>query len=307
MNEFRNKSFNGWRDGALNTPRSGVMSVFALIAVNVLIMIAAPERVERSLILSPDVLETGRFWQLVTAMFVHANFEHILFNMFALYVFGTLIAPILGARRFLELYFFSGVLGNVLWLLSGTSAYLLGASGAVMGVVMASAMMRPNVQMLLLFIPYPIKLRTLAIIFFLIDFFLEFAPMTSSVAYLAHLGGFLGGYLYMRFFLRKWMEWDPLGALFGKGSGRSSAGQGGSGGSAPWGSFSPPPPRSGGPGDTSEGGASASSRPFPSGKVTQRELDYLLDKISRSGINSLSEAEMERLRQAREQMRGDSR
>ena len=200
MNEFRNKSFNGWRDGALNTPRSGVMSVFALIAVNVLIMIAAPERVERSLILSPDVLETGRFWQLVTAMFVHANFEHILFNMLWLYWFGTLFLQFFSAKHLRGVYLLGGICGGLLYMVSYNvfpyfqymieGSFLLGASASVLAIVAATAYREPNYP-IQLFLFGTVRLKYLALIVIGMD--LLFITSSNAGGHISHLGGALAG------------------------------------------------------------------------------------------------------------------
>jgi hypothetical protein len=142
-------------------------------------------------------------------------------------------------------------------------------------------MMAPDVEMFLLFIPFPIKLRTMAIVFLALEIFSQITQQYSSVAYLAHIGGFCIGYLFAILFLKQYVRWDPL---------RLSGGR-----KNPQGSRNNPY------GWKVSGQNQQQSGPRP---VTQRELDMLLDKISREGINALSEEEMARLRQAREQMRG---
>jgi len=228
---------------------------------------------------------------VLTAVFMHEGFFHLLFNMYALYFFGMIIAPIMGARRFLSLFLFSGVAGNVLWLAANwnTPALLLGASGAVMGVIMTAALLAPDVEILILFIPFPLKLRTAALVFAGIDVFMFATGEQTGVAYLAHIGGFLAGYLFSLMFLRREMRWDPLHLVVGRGGGASKNFR----------FHQDYPFRSP---DTDAG--AQNNGPVGTGPVTQRELDYLLDKISRDGINSLSEEEMARLRQARTQMRG---
>ena len=267
--------------------RSGKTCLLALIIINAAVYLLFSGNL--SLCLNPAAVRNGDVLRIVTAVFMHEGFLHLLFNMYALYFFGMMIAPIMGARRFLSLFLFSGVAGNVLWLAANwnTPALLLGASGAVMGVIMTAALLAPDVEILILFIPFPLKLRTAALVFAGIDVFMFFMGNQSGVAYLAHIGGFLAGYLFSLIFLRREIRWDPLRALFGRGSsaehyrfrGRFT---------------SPSPDERKDPQGCAPG----------SGPVTQQELDYLLDKISRDGINSLSEAEMARLRQARTQMRG---
>ena len=267
--------------------RSGRTCLLALIVINAAVYLLFGGNT--SLCLDPAAVRSGDVLRVVTAVFMHEGFFHLLFNMYALYFFGMMIAPTLGARRFLSLFLFSGVAGNVLWLAANWNAHalLLGASGAVMGVIMAAALLAPDVEILILFIPFPLKLRTAALVFAGIDVFMFFTGDQSGVAYLAHIGGFLAGYIFSRIFLRREIRWDPLAALFGRG--------GSSDDYRFQGKYTPPSPDE----------YRDPYRDSPgSGPVTQKELDYLLDKISRDGINSLSEEEMQRLRQARAQMRG---
>ena len=278
---------------------SGRKALFSLILINIGIYLLFPPSAQNTMALSMDGIRHLQIYQLVTAMFVHANFSHLFCNMLSLYIFGSLSAPILGAGRFLKMYFFAGILGNLLWVLtalsSGDPSYLVGASGAIMGVIVATAMMLPNIEMMMLFFPIPFKLRTLAIVFILIELFNQISiGRQSNIAYLCHIGGFIGGYLYMVLFQRQLIQWNPLSFL--------------SGNSSSQGSFRASDSTTGArrmPHGWSFGGFSGSGRKTdPGARVTQKELDYLLDKISREGINSLSEEEMARLELAREQMRG---
>ncbi len=296
---WNNRNNNGYGGGGGNDSFangiSGSHALIALIVLNTICYLFPLNKVE--LALTVDGVRQGEAWRLVTAMFLHGDFFHLFFNMFSLFIFGSLIAPLIGAARFLVVYFVSGVAGNLLWLLlswEAGDAALLGASGAVMGMIMASAMIMPDMKMLLLFIPFPIKLRTLALVFIGIELFNQVnAGAFSNVAYLAHIGGFLGGYLVMRFVYRRFVQWDPVDLLLKK-AGMSS-------GAPSSARRRPAPPPSGW---TVRNADYAPPPPPPTGRVSQQELDTLLDKISAGGINSLTEAELARLRQAREQMRG---
>lgn len=261
-----------------NDPESGgLRCLFILIVINVVaaILLRGPD-----LQLVPKAFLGGEYWTIITALFMHEGLWHLFFNMFSLYIFGQMVAPVIGAKRFLSLYFAAGIGGNLIWLLANLNspAGLVGASGAVMGVIMVAAMMAPEVEMYLLFIPFPVKLRTMAIVFLALEIFSQFTQQNSSVAYLAHIGGFCIGYIFAILFLKRYVHWDPLRLAGGKKN----------------------DPRK------NPYGWKVSDQKTPEGKgpVTQRELDMLLDKISRQGINALSEEEMARLRQAREQMRG---
>ena len=105
---------------------------------------------------------------------------------------------------------------------------------------------------------------------------------SDNISHLAHLGGFIGGYIIMKIFFRGNLPWDPLRFIKLP--------------SAP--KFTPPPVNPSGS-QSGHGGKDANA------PVTQRELDALLDKLSRDGINSLSEYELQRLKKARRQMRGE--
>jgi membrane associated rhomboid family serine protease len=143
------------------------------------------------------------FWRLATYMFAHGGFWHILMNMWGLFLFGRLVEQALGARRFLQLYFTSGIIGGLIWLLAnwGSSVPVVGASGAVFGVMMAAAMMYPNHMIMLLFPPIPMRLKTFVLVFALIEVFSQLGHRGTGVAHLAHLGGLLGAFVYMRWLL----------------------------------------------------------------------------------------------------------
>ena len=128
--------------------RSGRTCILALIIINAAVYLLFGGNT--SLCLDPVAVRNGDVLRIVTAVFMHEGFFHLLFNMYALYFFGMMIAPTLGARRFLSLFLFSGVAGNILWLAANwnTPALLLGASGAVMGVIMAAALLAPDVEIL---------------------------------------------------------------------------------------------------------------------------------------------------------------
>ena len=264
---------------------TGMRCLFLLIVANVLafILFRSPD-----FRLVPQLFQSGDYWTILTALFMHDGLWHLFFNMFSLYIFGQMVAPVIGTKRFLWLYFAAGIGGNLLWLLSNldSPAGLVGASGAVMGVIMVSAMMAPDVEMYLLFIPFPVKLRTMAIVFLALEIFSQITQPDSPVAYLAHIGGFLIGYLFAILFLKQYVRWDPLRILSGGNNRRS-------------GNTNPYNWKVSGKKTTTSSAAPGDN------PVTQRELDMLLDKISKHGINALSEAEMARLRQAREQMRGN--
>lgn len=224
-------------------------------------------------------------WRFFTALFLHGGFGHVFFSMFGLYIFGSLAAPLLGAKRFLLLYLVSGVLGNILWFFANwNNPYLalIGASGAVMGVILASAMMLPDIPMMLLFIPFPIKLKTLAIAYIVIEIISQISNSSGLTSYLSHILGFVAGYLYMRFFAKDVIRWDPLSAMKGKFATVS------------------------GEQDKQDlpHGWKMTSTVYKSKKnsVSRDEVERVLIKLARVGINGLTEEEQETLRKAREEM-----
>ena len=259
--------------------RGGVHAMFGLIIANVVVyiiqhMMSGADLAE-AFALSVPAAKQFEIWRFFTACFLHGGFMHMFFNMFGLYIFGSLAAPLLGAKRFLLLYLISGTLGNILWFFinwNNDHFVLIGASGAVMGVILASAMILPDIPMMLLFIPFPIKLKTLAVVYILLDLFGHIGNPGSSTAFLVHIFGAVCGYLFMLIFAKDRIAWDPLKALFGakKNDGLPPG-------------WEVTPPRD-------------------SGTISRAEVERLLIKLSRQGINALTEEEQEILRKAREEM-----
>lgn len=150
--------------------------------------------------LRPDPLLTLRQpWTPITYMFVHANFMHIFFNMLVLFFFGPRLEMRLGGARFIKLYFLSGLAGALLSMafLLGPPVPIIGASGAVYGVLMGFAILWPRDAIYIWGI-VPVQARWLVGVMTAMTVFLGFGGGQDGVAHFAHLGGFLGGYLYMR-------------------------------------------------------------------------------------------------------------
>jgi membrane associated rhomboid family serine protease len=162
-----------------------------------------PDPVIRVFALSLYGLRHGMLWQLVTYMFLHGGLWHLVGNMFGLFFFGRELEMHLGSRRFLLLYFGCGVLGALGWLLLGSLGLytldipMIGASGAVFGIVGAYAALFPYRQVtLLLFFVIPVTMtaRTMALVFGGLSLLL--LGDGSSIAHAAHLGGGIAGYVY---------------------------------------------------------------------------------------------------------------
>ena len=141
-----------------------------------------------------------RPWTLVTYMFVHANLTHILFNMLALYFFGPRVEERLGERRFVTLYAISGISGAILSLIFAPFSPIVGASGAIFGVMLAFARFWPTAQIYIMGI-LPIEARAAVLLMAAISLWSGFRGSRTGVADFAHLGGFVGGFLYL-----KWLD-----------------------------------------------------------------------------------------------------
>jgi membrane associated rhomboid family serine protease len=155
--------------------------------------------VNGALILVPAAILV-RPWTLVTYMFLHQGLMHILFNMLALYFFGPRVEQRIGSERFFVLYFISGITGGVLSYFFTPFAHILGASGAVYGLLLAYARFWPRDQIYIWGI-LPVEVRWLVIFYTALSLWGGFSG-GSGVAHFAHLGGFVGAYLYLLFIER---------------------------------------------------------------------------------------------------------
>ena len=199
-----------------------------------------------------------RPWTVVTYMFLHGGLMHIGFNMLALFFFGPRVEERIGSRSFTWLYFLSGISGALLSLLF-SSAPIIGASAGVFGVMLAFAFFWPDAPIMIWGI-FPVPARVLVIFTTIAALFSGLTGSRGGVADFAHLGGYVGAYLYL-----KWL-------------GRSRA-------AFKRKAVAPPPE------------AARRIHNWKSvdvGKVhevNRAELNRILDKIGKSGVGSLSESE----------------
>lgn len=149
--------------------------------------------VQRYFILFPFSSELFSPIQLVTHMFNHADLNHLFFNMLGLFFIGPIVEQSLGPKRFLFLYLAAGVGAVILHIFLGGGSPVLGASGCLLGVVVAFAVMYPNMEMMLIFLPIPIKAKYLVSAFVLGDLLLGFGGANTGIAHFAHLGGAIVG------------------------------------------------------------------------------------------------------------------
>lgn len=138
-----------------------------------------------------------RPWTPITYMFVHAGLGHLFFNMLWLFFLGSRVEAYLGGRKFLTLYFLSGLGGAALSFVFARGIAIVGASGAVYGVVLAYAMFWPR-ETIWFFGVIPVQPRALAGFMLIVGLLGGFDRVADGVAHFAHLGGFLAAFLYVR-------------------------------------------------------------------------------------------------------------
>ena len=155
------------------------------------------------------VISVGfRPWQLVTYAFMHGGFEHILFNMFALYMFGGVIERTFGACNYTIYYFACAIVAAVAQLLvmkyfPNGFYHTIGASGAIFGLLLAFGMLYPKEKMFLIFLPIPMPAWLFVIGYAVVELVLGVTGTQAGVAHFAHLGGMVGGYVMIQYWRGK--------------------------------------------------------------------------------------------------------
>ncbi len=151
-------------------------------------------------------------WQPITYMFMHGSWEHIIFNMFTLWMFGRFIEIDMGSRRFFIYYIVCGVGAGLIQLLvcwlagSPLNVPTVGASGAIYGLLLAFGMLHPNDIIMPLIPPIPMKAKWAVLVFIALELFLgirSFSSLADNVAHFAHIGGALWGFLLIRLWIRQ--------------------------------------------------------------------------------------------------------
>ena len=156
----------------------------------------------------PQAAEIGyppfRPWQLLTYGFMHGGFMHLFFNMFALYMFGSDIEELFGAKRYL-IYYLTCVIGAALMHLIVVSTAQMpplptvGASGGVFGLLLAFGMAWPKRTLMLLFPPIPMPAWLFVTLYGILELYLGVTSTASGVAHFAHLGGMATGFVMIRY------------------------------------------------------------------------------------------------------------
>ena len=231
-------------------------------------------------------------WRYVTYMFIHFDFMHFFFNMLMLWMFGSEVAEWMGARHFVSMYFFCGIFAALfsffMCLLGLTNNPIIGASGALMGVFVAYYKFFPD-RVILMFFVIPMRIKNAMWVMIALD--ILFANSGDMIAHFAHLGGVVGGFLYMAVYQNgpKVLYHSPLSAIFRL--------------------FSRNPEK--------YNRESSETRSYRSGRTEepeilegevfyvdeQKRMDEILKKVERSGIQSLTESEREFLLKAGDKLR----
>jgi membrane associated rhomboid family serine protease len=180
-------------------------ATIVLVVVNVLVFLAGFVARGRNMIylyLIPSyVLQAGAWWQVVTYMFVHASWGHIFFNMLALFLFGIQLEQRMGSSEFLLYYFVCGIGAGIATVFFNAATGqgmipVVGASGAIFGVLLAFASYFPDARIFIFGI-LPIRAPVAVAAYAGIEIVSQLFSVRSGVAHLTHLAGLLFGYLYL--------------------------------------------------------------------------------------------------------------
>ena len=198
---------NGSRGGFMsNVPKA----VKHIILINVLMLVLTylnNPLMSKWFALNP-ITFLWKPWQLVTYMFMHGSLGHLFFNMYTLFIFGSVLENVWGTKKFLTFYFVTGIgaaLVNIgVQYLTGSFALTVGASGAIYGILMGYAMLYPDSVLTLLFPPVSLKAKWFVLIFAGIELLLGISNNPAdNVAHFAHLGGLVFAFLLLQFWKKR--------------------------------------------------------------------------------------------------------
>ncbi|MCX6814516.1 MAG: rhomboid family intramembrane serine protease [Candidatus Aenigmarchaeota archaeon] len=190
--------------------KTGILTL-TLIALNValfLIVFSAPETIRTGLFdrLSLSQGTALQLWRWITSMFLHASATHLFFNMIGLYFFGRLLEKEVKPQWFLSIYFVSGLLGGLAFILT-SAVPVVGASGAIFGLMGAVMLLRPLEKVYVFLFPLPLGI--VAALFIITEGFVAYyQPGFGNVAHIAHIGGIVTGSLFA-------LSFNPAKALKG--------------------------------------------------------------------------------------------
>ena len=186
------------------SPQYFTKAIRILISINILLFLFRYISIERYDLAQIFGLSSNdvwpMIWQPLTYMFIHGDFFHLFMNMFVLWMFGSEMESIWGSRGFLKYYFVTGIGAGMIWILlniSNSYSVLIGASGAIYGVLLAYGLMFPNRKVLIYFL-FPIKVKYFVLLLGAIAFISSIGDTGSNISHLTHLSGMLIGYIYLR-------------------------------------------------------------------------------------------------------------
>jgi len=138
------------------------------------------------------------FWQLGTYIFLHGSLFHLLFNLFALWMFGCELERQWGTKGFIKYFLVTGIGAGICYAIVSPGQFtpVVGASGAVYGILLAYGLIFPD-RMIYVWFLFPVKARHFVIIFGAIELYASITSTGGGIAHVAHLGGMLFGYLYI--------------------------------------------------------------------------------------------------------------
>ena len=186
-----------------------------LVAIGIIVVCVAvflANNISAQLALWPLYSNYFQPWQLISYGFLHGSFNHLFFNMFALWMFGLPIEKMWGSKKFTEYYFIcilgAGLIQLLVQYISGEIYPTIGASGAVFGLLLAYGVTWPNAKLFLIFFPVPIKAKWFVLIYGAAELIFGVTGAMPQVAHYAHLGGlFFGAGLLWRWGWRPGMTW----------------------------------------------------------------------------------------------------
>ena len=169
---------------------------------------------DRLFALYPPTSPSFRWWQPITYMFMHADFLHILCNMYTFVMFGSIVERVIGSKRFLGFYLITGLGAVALHLVvmylffpAQADTPMVGASGAIYGILVAFAMLYPQARLTLIFPPITLTAKWWVSIFVALEVFLGVTETGMGIAHFAHLGGALIGFILILYWRKSGKLW----------------------------------------------------------------------------------------------------
>jgi len=204
-----------------------IKKLMIIMGIVFLLQMVVSNRISFTLGLVPILVWKKYFlWQLATYIFLHGGITHLLFNFLALWMFGGELESYWGSRKFLRYFLFCGIGAGICTVIFTPYQFIpvIGASGAIYGILLAFGWLFPN-RLIYIYFLFPIPAKYMVIIFGLIELFSSMEGTGGGVAHLTHLGGLLFGLFYMayppirqrirrEYYRRKWSQKGPNGGYY---------------------------------------------------------------------------------------------